>query len=111
MLRCTVTVTTLSGESILADDEFVEELSEPVMFAVRIDKKGPRYLFSVEPMNRCPELIMLDSTPGIIAFVEAPDPGSACRRAWEKGQRELASLGGLPPSTPEKLLELLGDKK
>jgi hypothetical protein len=81
------------------------------MFSVRIDKDGDKYTFQVEPMPFGPELIALDSTPGVIAFVEAPDPGSACRRAWEKGQRELASLGGLSPSPPEKLLELLGDKK
>jgi hypothetical protein len=81
------------------------------MFAVRIDKDGAKYTFKVEPMEWCFELIALDSTPGVIAFVEAPDPGAAAARAWEKGQRELASLGGLPPSSPEKLLELLGDKK
>ena len=83
---------------------------KPTMFSVRIDKTEAGYKFKVEPMPWCLELIALDSTPGVIAFVEAPNPGAACQRAWEKGQRELASLGGLPPSTPEQLLELLGDK-
>lgn len=81
------------------------------MFAVRIDKTTEGYAFKVEPTQPCLELVALDSAPGVIAFVEAPDPGTACRLAWERGQRELASLGGLPPSSPEKLLELLGDKK
>lgn len=89
----------------------------PTMFSVRIDKverdseDDTLYHFQVSTMPWCPELIALDSTPGVIAFVEAPDPGAAAARAWEKGQRELASLRGLPPSSPEKLLELLGDKK
>lgn len=81
------------------------------MFAVRIDKVGEGYVFKAEAMDLCAELIALDSAPGVIAFVEAPDPGTACKLAWERGQRELASLGGLPPSPPGKLLELLGDKK
>ncbi len=81
------------------------------MFAVRIDKTAEGYAFKVEPMEPCAELIALDSAPGVIAFVEAPDPGTACKLAWERGQRELASLGGLPPSPVGKLLELLGDKK
>lgn len=83
------------------------------MFSVRIDRgQEGKYTFVVEPMPYSKhELIALDATPGVIAFVHAPDPGSACARAWEKGERELASLGGLPPSPPEKLLELLGDKK
>lgn len=83
------------------------------MFSVRIDKEGDEgaYLFKVAPMPYGPELLALDSTLGLIAFVEAPDPGAAAARAWEKGQLELASLTGLPPSPPEKLLEALGDKK
>ena len=83
------------------------------MFSVRIDKNGDEggYLFKVLPMPYGPELVALDSTPGLIVFVEAPDPGAAAARAWEKGQCELASLTGLPPSPPEKLLEHVGDKK
>lgn len=84
------------------------------MWALRIDRVAStgKYIFSVGPVKYTEhELIALDSAPGVIAFVHAPDPGAACARAWEKGQRELASLGGLPPSPPEKLLELLGDKK
>ena len=87
-----------------------ESIESSMMFAVRIDKKDEMFLFQVTPMEMGPELIALDSTPGVIAFVEAPNPGAACQRAWEKGQRELASLGGLPPSSPKKLPELLGDK-
>lgn len=90
--------------------EPVEEVL-PTMFAVRIDKNGESYTFKVEPMAYGPELVALDSAPGVIAFVEAPDPGAAALRAWEKGYRELASLNGLPASSPEELLQLLGDKK
>lgn len=81
------------------------------MFSVRIDKTDDGHAFKVEPMPWGLELVALDSTPGVIAFVEAANPGAACQRAWEKGQRELASLGGLPANPPSKLLELLGDKK
>jgi hypothetical protein len=82
-----------------------------LMFSVRIDKVGDGYVFKVEPMPLGAELVALDSTPGVIAFVEAASPGAACQRAWEKGQRELASLSGLPAQPASKLLELLGDKK
>ena len=80
------------------------------MFAVRIDRTAEGYAFKVESMDWCQELIALDSAPGVIAFVEAPNPGAAAARAWEKGERELASLGGLPPSSPEQQLKTLGDK-
>lgn len=89
-----------------------EESSGLSMYSVRIDKDGEKYIFTVESMPFSKnELVALDSTPGVIAFVHAPNPGAGAQRAWEKGQRELASLGGLPPSSPEKLLELLGDKE
>lgn len=84
---------------------------KPPMFAVRIDRTDAGYTFKTESIPHGIEMIALDSTPGVIAFVEAPNPGAACALAWERGQRELASLGGLSPSPPEKLLELLGDKK
>lgn len=83
------------------------------MFSVRIDKAGDGYVFKVEPMPLGAELVALDSTPGVIAFVEAASPGAACQRAWEKGQRELnLNLLGVRPAEPSsKLPELLGDKK
>jgi hypothetical protein len=69
------------------------------MFSVRIDKNDEAeggYIFKVAPMENGPELIALDSTPGIIAFVEAANPGEAAQRAWDKGFRELFAARRLP---------------
>ena len=81
-----------------------------MMYSVRIDRAGEKYTFQVEAMPWCPELVALDSAPGIIAFVEAPSPGAAAWRAWEKALKDLAHLDKQEPQPPEKLLELLGDK-
>jgi hypothetical protein len=52
------------------------------MFSVRIDKDRDAYVFRVEPSFRGFEMVALDATPGVIAFVEADDPGQAAARAW-----------------------------
>lgn len=80
------------------------------MYAVRIDRAGEKYIFQIELIPWCHELMALDSTPGIIALVEAPNPGAAAARAWEKALKDLAHLDKQPAQPPEKLLELLGDK-
>ena len=53
-----------------------------MMYSVRIDKDGDGYVFKVQPIERGIEMIALDSTPGVIAFIEAEDPGRACQSAW-----------------------------
>lgn len=74
-----------------------EELGITLMFSVRIEKKGEGYAFSVEQMPYSKdELVALDSSPAVIAFVHAPSPGAAAQRAWEKGQRELEELANVP---------------
>ena len=53
-----------------------------MMFSVRIDKDGDGYMFKVQPIEPGLEMVALDSTPGIIAMVQAATPGIACQRAW-----------------------------
>lgn len=70
------------------------------MYAVRIDytpdEHEPRYVFAVKgPTAGVLELVALDSTPGVIAFVRAPNPGAAAARAWEIGKAELEALTAL----------------
>lgn len=83
---------------------------KPKMYSVRIDREDEKYIFQVEPMDWCAELVAMDSAPGIIAFVEAPDPGAAAARAWEKALKDLAHLDRQEAQPAKKLLELLGDK-
>ncbi len=80
------------------EDDAPAPKPKPPMFAVRIDKEGDGYVFKVEPIPHDLELLALDSAPGFTAIVEAPNPGVAVQLAWERGQRELSSLGGLPPN-------------
>lgn len=56
-----------------------------MMFAVRIDKDGDGYLFKVHPAEGSIEMVALDSTPGIIAFVEAEHAGDAASKAFDRG--------------------------
>lgn len=74
------------------------DAGESSMFAVRIDKEGDAYVFRVEPHTGAHEMVGIDSTPGVIAFVIASDVGGAAQRAWSKGEAEglaLARLGGM----------------
>jgi hypothetical protein len=54
------------------------------MYAVRIDMDGDGYVFKVQPSEDGIEMVALDSTPGIIALVQARNPGEAAARAWDK---------------------------
>lgn len=56
-----------------------------MMFSVRIDKDGDGYVFHVQPVEGVFEMVAFDSTPAIIAFVEAEHAGAASARAWERG--------------------------
>lgn len=58
-----------------------------MMFVVRIDKHDGGYLFKVQPDDGALEMIALDSTPAIIACVEAEHAGAAAALAWERGSR------------------------
>lgn len=101
-----------SGCSCLAFElDETLDVNKPPMFSVRIDKTPEGYNFKVASMPHGFEMIALDSTPGVIAFVEAPDPGAACTRTWEKGQQELAAMDGPAPEPGEHIFKLLGDKK
>jgi len=53
------------------------------MYSVRIDKDGEGYVFKVQPIDPGLEMVSLDSAPGIIAMVQARNPGEASARAWE----------------------------
>ncbi len=58
------------------------------MYSVRIDKDGDGYVFKVQPApDALFEMVALDSTPGIIAIVNAADPSHACLRAWAAAER------------------------
>lgn len=70
------------------------------MFSVRIKRDGEAFAFEVAPHSPSNgvEAVAIDSTPLIIAFVNAYDPGHAAARAWVKGEEEaraLAKLGGI----------------
>lgn len=70
------------------------------MYTVRIDyepdEHEPKYVFAVSgPTNCIHEMVALDSTPGVIAFVRAPNPGAAALRAWEAGKAETEALRAL----------------
>ncbi len=56
-----------------------------MMYSVRIDKDRDGYVFRVQPTEGVFEMVALDSTPAIIAFVHADDPGGAAQRAWDRG--------------------------
>lgn len=70
------------------------------MYAVRIDyepdEHEPKYVFAVRgPTHLVYEMVALDSTPGVIAFVRAQNPGAAALRAWEAGKAEIEALRAL----------------
>lgn len=69
------------------------------MFAVRIARDGETFTFEVSPhAGNGVEATAIDSTPVVIAFVNAEDPGEAAERAWRNGDREaraLDALGGM----------------
>lgn len=76
----------------------IDDADAAHMFSVRIDRDGEAYVFRVEPHTGSLEMIAIDSTPGIIAFVLADNPGAAAKSAWTKGEIEgqaLAKLGGM----------------
>jgi hypothetical protein len=55
-------------------------------YEVRVDKDGNGYVFKVQPSANplvgLADMVSLDSTPGIIALVQANSPAHACERAW-----------------------------
>lgn len=75
------------------------------MFSVRIDKEGDGYVFKIEPMPHGLEMIAFDSKPGVIAFIEAEDPGAAAKKAWDRAvDHFMARYRGLPtPNEQEQL--------
>jgi hypothetical protein len=70
---------------------------ELAMFSVRIDKEGDGYVFRTRPMEGAIEVVALDSTPAIIAMVNAETPGAACARAWDKASRMYDTVPGELP--------------
>jgi len=78
-----------------------------MMYSVRIDKDRDGYVFRVQPTEGVFEMVALDSTPAIIAFVHANDPGDAAQRAWEKGTR-MHDENPEQLANTEQFLSLLG---
>ncbi len=77
------------------------------MFSVRIDRDADAYVFRVAEFetHTIQEMIAIDSTPALIAIVQAGDAGAAAARAWQMGEAEaaaLAKLGGMPALLAEK---------
>jgi hypothetical protein len=75
-------------------------------YTVRIDKGPPEgsYEFRVTPFasEGGPEMIAIDSVPGVMAIVKAENPALACARAWEKAFQEMQDVKASAESEDER---------
>lgn len=79
-------------------------------YAVRIehpDGDVSKTLFTVEDMTPGMELIAFDSTPAVLAILEAKDSGTAAFSAWEKGKKAMKERENVECATIDELLNAI----
>lgn len=80
-------------------------------YTVRIEHPSPeRTLAQVEEFQTCDsqEMLALDSTPAVIAVLQADSPVHAIALAWERGKQEVQQIAkGVKICTAEDLIRAL----